>query len=121
MESKEKELKTKLQLEFEREKLKMESKKSEAFLKLIEKELGLKYKEMDKLQGDIVRAQQLRESYPSIKRSVTNIHGSQSSRNFTHPPKSDESAREKDLFRTILNDNRMLNRGLSKKNVKKVS
>lgn len=118
MGNKEKEIKTNLQLDFEREKLKMESKKSEAFLKLIEKEFALKYKEIERFQSDLLKAQQIGEVYSGLDKGVAQP---QVTRNFIHPPESDETENEDDLFSKILNDNRMLTRGLTKKNVKKVS
>ncbi|WP_455392023.1 hypothetical protein [[Eubacterium] cellulosolvens] len=116
---KENELKAKLQLNFEREKLKMESRKSEAFLKLIEQELGLRFNEIERFKLDKLRMEQLRETYGTTPKPSPQIGAT---RQFMRPPSEDETEDEdKGLFGQILKENRMLMSGLPKKDRKKVS
>jgi hypothetical protein len=118
LQNKESEVKAKLQLSFEREKLKLESQKSEAFLNLIDKEMDLKYKEMEKFKADMIQVQQMRDSYTVVQKQ---IEQTQPTRNFITPPTMTEGEKEGDLFSKILQENRILNRGLPKKKFKKVS
>lgn len=113
----ERELKIQLQLEFERQKGKLESKKSEELLNLIEKEIFLRYKEIDKIQGDLVRVLQTDGSINTRKHEPY----LEPSRSFISPPKDDEAGEDKDLFSKILRDNLSLKSGMRKKNIKKVS
>ena len=124
IQTKENELKSKLLLDFEREKLKIESKKSEAFLNLIDKELSLKFKEIEKFQTDLMRSRTLQDTYIQTQQVMPEPTPTQPvvTRNFLRPPEpGDEDENENDLFSKILNDNRNINRGLPKKTVKKVS
>jgi hypothetical protein len=66
----------------------------------------------------MVRVQQMRESYSQVQKQ---IQQTAPTRNFIRPPKTEEGDNDKDLFSRILQENRILNRGLPKKNVKKVS
>lgn len=119
IESKEKEVRTKLELEFERQKGKFESKRYDELMKIVEQEIGLRYKELEKIQIDLMKVFQTPQSNINFDRNSPEL---KLSRNFITPPKSDESGDEdKDLFSKILHDNRALNRGLRKKNIKKVS
>jgi hypothetical protein len=121
VQSKESELKSKLLLDFEREKLKLESKKSEAYLNLIDKELALKFKELEKFQNDLLRSRVLQETYIQTEQAMPQTPAPTTGRSFIRPPEADESGEEGDLFMKILNDNRVLKGGLPKKDVKKVS
>jgi hypothetical protein len=117
LQAREAEVKTKLLLNFEREKLKIESKKSDAFLKLIEKEMAIKYKELDKLkvpfpQAPLVQQVQAPESLKGKPKGKERPIGT---RSFLRPPDSSESDSEGGLFSKILNDNRILVQGLVKR------
>jgi catalase (peroxidase I) len=113
---KENEVKSKLQLNFEKEKVRMETRKSEAFLKLIEQELGLKYREVEKYKLDMLRMDQLRETHTSVQEKAQK---SIATRNFVTQPDADDTEEGTDLFSKIVKENRMLMSGLPKK--KKVS
>ena len=126
LQAREAEVRTKLLLNFEREKLKIESKKSDAFLKLIEKEMAIKYKELDKLKIPFPQTPlfpQTRAAEPP-KGKPKAIERPIGTRSFLRPPDSSESDLDNGLFNKILNDNRILVQGLPKKkskSVKKVS
>lgn len=113
---KENEIKSKLHLNFEKEKVRMETRKSEAFLKLIEQELGLKYREIEKYKIDMLKMDQLRETHTSVQEKAQK---SIATRNFVTQPDADDTEEGTDLFSKIVKENRMLMSGLPKK--KKVS
>jgi hypothetical protein len=115
---KEKEVKTRLELDFERKKGKLEEKRYDELMKIVDKEIELRYKELEKIQSDLIKA------FQSTPNGFDNSKSSQEikyTRNYISPPENNESDDEKDLFSKILRDNRALKRGITKKNIKKVS
>ncbi len=118
LQTKENEVKMKLQVEYERAIGKLESKRSGELMNLIEKELAIRYKEIEKIQVDLIKAFQFEKNAGDSQRISPQI---EFARNFIHPPKKGEIKNEKDLFSKILSDNRSLTDGLSKKSSKKAS
>ena len=118
LQTKEKEAKIKFQLEYEREKGKLESRKSAELLKFIKSEVSNRYKEIEKVQMDLIKAFQTEK----INNNVQNFQDTDSiSRNFVRPPKKAADDDELDLFSKILRDNVSLSRSMRKKNLKKVT
>jgi hypothetical protein len=118
LQAKEKEVKNRLELEFERAKGKVESRRYDELMKIVDKEIGLRYKELEKIQFDLLKVMQNPVNNKYVNKETTNM---KISRNFLSPPDEEETGEEKDLFSKILRDNRALHHGIRKKNIKKVS
>jgi hypothetical protein len=121
LQAKEKEVKATLELTYERERGKMESKRYDELMKLVEKQISLRYQELEKIQSDMMST--FNSSSRTINIRDKDVEKSSGTRNFMAPPEDSDDDEEGggDLFSTIMKDNRNLTRGLTKKNVKKVS
>jgi hypothetical protein len=118
LQAKEKEVKTQIELTYQRQHSIQETKRYEELMKLVEKQIALRYQEIEKIQMDMMRTFKDDSKKKEISKRVVE---SQISRNFMKPTSDSDSEDDKDLFSKILRDNRALKHGMTKKNIKKVS
>jgi hypothetical protein len=118
LQAKEKEVKTQIELTYQRQHSIQETKRYEELMKLVEKQIALRYQEIEKIQMDMMRTFKDDSKQKEISKRVVE---SQMTRNFLKPPTDSDSDEDKDLFSKILRDNRALKHGMTKKNIKKVS
>jgi hypothetical protein len=118
LQAKEREVKTQLELTYERQHGIQESKRYEELMKLVEKQIALRYQEIEKIQMDMMRTYKDESKQKEISKRMVE---SQVTRNFLKPTTDSDPDEDTDLFSKILRDNRALKHGLTKKNIKKVS